>query len=77
MPAALFIEPSAPRQNAFVESFNSKIRDELLSSRLQPPDPQRVLGKRTPKRFASFSQSIEVAFSILRTKLSPLEVELI
>ena len=29
---ALFIEPGAPWQNAFVESFNSRIRDELLSS---------------------------------------------
>ena len=32
MTAALFIEPSAPWQNAFVESFNSRIRHDLLSS---------------------------------------------
>ena len=28
---ALYIEPASPRQNAFAESFNSRLRDEFLS----------------------------------------------
>jgi len=28
---SVFIEPGSPRQNAFVESFNGKLRDELLA----------------------------------------------
>ncbi len=31
-----FIEPGSPWQNAYVESFNSRLRDELLSSELFP-----------------------------------------
>jgi transposase InsO family protein len=27
----LFIEPSSPRENGYVESFNGKMRDELLA----------------------------------------------
>lgn len=32
--SALFIEPGSPWQNAYVESFNSKLRDELLDREL-------------------------------------------
>ena len=35
--------------------------------------PHSGLGMLTPAEFASFSQRFEVAFSILRTKISPLE----
>ena len=31
-----FIEPGAPWQNGFVESFNGRLKDELLASELQP-----------------------------------------
>jgi putative transposase len=31
---SVFIEPGSPRQNAFVESFNSKLRNELLAIEL-------------------------------------------
>jgi putative transposase len=30
----LFIEPGSPRENAYVESFNSRLRDELLDREL-------------------------------------------
>lgn len=30
----MFIEPGSPRQNAFVESFDSKLCDELLAIEL-------------------------------------------
>lgn len=32
--STLFIEPGAPWENAYIESFNSKLRDELLSCEL-------------------------------------------
>jgi len=32
--STLFIEPGAPWENAYIESFNSKLRDELLSGEL-------------------------------------------
>jgi transposase InsO family protein len=40
----LFIEPGSPWENGYVESFNGKLRDELLarggkSKRCQPPNP--------------------------------------
>ncbi len=30
----LFIEPGSPRENGYVESFNSKLRDELLNGEI-------------------------------------------
>jgi len=31
---ALFIEPSSPWENGYIESFNGKLRDELLNMEL-------------------------------------------
>jgi Transposase and inactivated derivatives, IS30 family len=36
---SVFIEPGSPRQNAFVESFNGKLRDELLAVEMFWPAP--------------------------------------
>ena len=30
----LFIEPGSPWENAYIESFNSRVRDELLNREL-------------------------------------------
>jgi len=30
----LFIEPGSPRENGYIESFNGKLRDELLNREL-------------------------------------------
>ena len=30
----LFIEPGSPRENGYVESFNGKLRDELLNGEI-------------------------------------------
>jgi len=38
---SVFIEPGSPWQNAFVESFNGKLRDELLAIELFTAVPQR------------------------------------
>jgi len=32
-----YIAPSKPMQNPFIESFNGRLRDELLNETLSPP----------------------------------------
>ena len=50
--ASLFIDPGSPWQNAWVESFNGRLRDELLNawrfdSLLEAPRHDRGLGVAT------------------------------
>jgi len=45
-PEALYIEPGAPWENGYAESFNSKVRDELLNAEeFSSPLEARVLGR--------------------------------
>ena len=37
---AAFIEPGSPWQNPFVESFNGRVRDELLAVEVSPASPR-------------------------------------
>ena len=37
----LFIEPGSPCENGYVESFNGKLRDELLDREIEPPRVSR------------------------------------
>jgi putative transposase len=34
-----YIAPGKPQQNAFIESFNGRLRDELLNETISPPSP--------------------------------------
>jgi transposase InsO family protein len=34
-----YIKPGKPWQNGYVESFNDKLRDELLNLKLSPAEP--------------------------------------
>ena len=36
----LFIEPGSPWENAYIESFNGKLRDELLNERRGVANPR-------------------------------------
>ena len=40
--------PGKPTQNAFVESFNGRMRDELLNETLATPQARRLIS--TPRR---------------------------
>jgi putative transposase len=46
----LFIQPGRPTQNAFIESFNSRVRDELLQAN-RSVHPHSSLDGMTPEEF--------------------------
>jgi putative transposase len=47
---AAFIEPGSPWENPFVESFNGRVRDELLSVEVSAASPRRRSWSRTSAR---------------------------
>jgi hypothetical protein len=53
-----YIEPGKPVQNAFIESFNSKLRDECLNEYVFTSlgEARASLGYLTPEEFAARNQ---------------------
>lgn len=51
-----YIAPGKPQQNAFIESFNGSLRDELLNEEIfdSPADARRKLALRLQRRQAAF-----------------------
>lgn len=45
-----YIEPGSPWQNPYVESFGSRVRDELLGVELSPASPKQGCSSKTGAR---------------------------